>query len=161
VRVPFQRTVAGLLVPVLFSGCYTYVPIEPGAVNPGMEVRARIAAPAAAVLADTLGLTNTRLLDGTLVDQRNGGITLSVQTAPPGTIGAPKGIFKNVAINKPDLLELESPRLDKFRSGAAVAVVLGGIIAGAALLHGQGSGGGPATEPPPNLTRGLLFHFHF
>jgi hypothetical protein len=161
VRVPFQRTIAVLLVPVLFSGCYTYVPVEPGAVLPGAEVRARVAAPAAAILADTLGLTNTRLLDGTLVDQHADGITLSVQTAPPGTIGAPKGIFKNVAIKKPDLLELESAKIDKFRSGVAVAVVVGGIIAGAVLLHGQGSGGGTPSEPPPNVTRGLLFHFHF
>jgi hypothetical protein len=149
-----------MLAPVLFAGCYTYVPVEPGAVAPGQDVRARVAAAAAAKLADTLGLSDTRLLPGTLVSERDGGITLSVQTAPPGTVGAPKGIFQNVVIAKPDLLELELARIDKVRTGVAIGIVAGGIIVAARLLHGQGSGAGPTSEPPPNLNIGF-FHFRF
>jgi hypothetical protein len=150
-----------MLVPALFAGCYTYIPVDPATVTPGMEVRARVAAAAAEKLADTLGLTDTRLLDGTLVDQHGGGISLSVQTAPPGTVGAPKGIFQTVAINKPDLLELELARVDKVRTGFAVGIVAGGLILATALLHGQGSGAGPTVEQTPSVTRGLLLHFHF
>jgi hypothetical protein len=149
-----------MLTPALFAGCYTYVPVDVGMVSPGMEIRARIAAQAAAKLADTLGLSDTRLLPGTLVSQHDGGITLSVQIAPPGTTGALNGIFQQVSVSKPDLLELEMARLDKTRTALAVGIVAGGIIVATALLHGQGSGGGPASEQPPNVTRGIL-HFHF
>ena len=36
------RVVALLFVPVLFTGCYTYSPIELATATPGMEVRARV-----------------------------------------------------------------------------------------------------------------------
>lgn len=144
------------MAPMMFVGCYMYVPVEPSAVPPGSEIRARIAAPAAARIAETLGLSDTRLLNGTLVHLQDGGITLSVQTAPPGTVGAPKGIFQNVDIRKPDLLEVEVARLDKTRTGIAAAIVAGGIILGISLLHGQGSTATMPTEPPSNLSRGFL-----
>jgi hypothetical protein len=125
-----------------------------------MDIRARIAAPAAAKLVDTLGLTDTRLLPGKLVSQHDGGITLSVQIAPSGTTGALNGIFKDVSVNKPDLLEVEASRFDKTRTALAVGILAGGIIIATALLHGQGSGANPTSEQPPNVTRGIL-HFHF
>src|SRR5450432_9754 len=103
VRVPFQRPIAILLTPALIAACYTYVPVEPGAALPGSEVRARLAAQAAADIADTLGMSETRLLNGTLVAQQGGGITLKVQTAPQGTVGAPMGIFKQVTLSRAQL----------------------------------------------------------
>ena len=152
-----MRVVALLLAPVLLAGCYTYSPIEVAAVAPGMEVRARVSAATAAQLAPSLGMSDARLLSGSVVDQQAEGLTLKVASVPVGTIGAPEGLFQQILITRGELLELESKQLDNTRTRLAIgAGVVGAAVVAAAILRGHGSGESAVVEPPANFSLGLL-----
>lgn len=152
-----MRVVALLLVSALFAGCYTYTPIELAAVTPGMEVRARVSAATAAQLGPSLGMTDARLLSGSVVDTAGSGLTLKVASAPMGTMGAQEGLFQQILIARADVLEVESKKLDNTRTRVAVASgVVGAIAVAAAILRGHSSGANAVTEPPANFTLGFL-----
>jgi hypothetical protein len=145
-----------MLVPALVAGCYTYSPIEVAAVTPGMEVRARVSATTAAQLAPSLGMTDARLLSGSVVDNAEG-LTLKVASVPAGTVGAQDGLFQQILITRTDLLELEFKQLDNTRTRLAVgAGVLGAVGVAAANLRGHGSGESAVVEPPANFSRAML-----
>jgi hypothetical protein len=151
------RVVALLVVPVLLAGCYTYSPIEVAAAAPGMEVRARVSAATAAQLAPSLGVGDARLLSGSVVDQQAEGLTLRVASVPPGTIGAPDGLFQQILITRGELLELESRQLDNTRTRLAIgAGVVGAAVMAAAILRGHSTGESAVVEPPANFSLGPL-----
>jgi len=151
------RVVALLVGPVLFAGCYTYSPIEVAAAAPGMEVRARVSAATAAQLGPSLGMSDARLLSGSVVDRQPEGLTLRVASVPAGTIGAQDGLFQQILITRSELLELESKRLDNTRTRLAVATgVVGAAALAAAILRGRSSGESVVNEPPANFNLGIL-----
>jgi len=146
-----------MFVPALVAGCYTYSPIAVGAVTPGMEVRARVSAATAAQLAPSLGMTDARLLSGSVVDNPTEGLTLKVASVPAGTVGAQDGLFQQILITRTDLLELESKQLDNTLTRLAIgAGVLGAVGVAAAILRGHGSGESAVVEPPANFSLGIL-----
>jgi len=151
------RVVALLFAAVLFAGCYTYSPIEVAAVTPGMEVRARVSAATAAQLAPSLGMSDARLLSGSVVDAQDEGLTLKVASVPAGTVGAQEGLFQQILITHAQLLELESKQIDRTRTRVAVAAgVVGAAAVAAAILRGHGSGESAVVEPPSNFDLGIL-----
>jgi hypothetical protein len=122
-----------------------------------MEVRARVSAATAAQLAPSLGIGDARLLSGSVVDQQAEGLTLRVASVPPGTIGAPDGLFQQILITRGDLLELESRQLDNTRTRFAIgAGVVGAAVVAVAILRGHSSGESAVVEPPANFSLGLL-----
>lgn len=136
-RIVALKIVAPLVVPVLFTGCYTYLPIEP-----------------AAQLAPSLGMSDARLLTGSVVDKQADGFTLKVASVPMGTIGAQGGLFQQILITRADLLELESRRLDDTRTRIAVAAgVVGAAAVAATILRGHSSGESAVAESPSNFDR--------
>jgi hypothetical protein len=151
------RFVVLLLAPPLLAGCYTYSPIELAAVTPGMEVRARVSAATAVQLGPSLGMSDARLLSGSVVDQHADGLTLKVASVPAGTVGAQEGLFQQILITRADLLELESKKLDDTRTRLAVGTgVVGAVALAATILHGRSSGESAVTEPPANFNLGIL-----
>ena len=136
------------------TGCYTYTPIELAAVAPGADVRARVRATTAEQLGPSLGMSDARLLSGSVVDLAPDGLTLKVESVRAGTVGAPpEGLFQQILISRADLLELESRRLDEGRTRlAVVAGVAGAAVLAATMLHGRSSGESAVTEPPANFT---------
>jgi hypothetical protein len=151
------RVVALLLVSAVFAGCDTYTPIELAAVTPGMEVRARVSAATAAQLGPSLGMSDARLLSGSVVDKPADGLTLKVASVPVGTVGAQEGLFQQILITRTDLLELESRQLDNTRTRLAVgAGVVGAVGVAVAILRGHSTGESAVTEPPANFTLGFL-----
>jgi hypothetical protein len=145
------------LAPVLLAGCYTYSPIDPASVTPGMEVRARVSAPLAAQLAPTLAMGQSRLVEGKVVDNQSG-LTLKVASVLPGTVGAPEGLFQQVQITRTDLVELESKQFDRGKTRLVVgASAVVAIAAGIAIVRsGRSSGDNSVVEPPANFTIGIL-----
>jgi hypothetical protein len=123
-----MRRVSLSILP-LFAACYTYAPIDPAAVAPGVDVRARISATAAERIAPLLG-SETRVLSGKLID--NGAATMIVEVpsvSQSTASGINETLHQRVSITRADLVELETRKLDRLRTGA--------IVGGAAILAGS------------------------
>ena len=135
-----------LLVTVVIPACYTYAPVEPGNIQPGVGVRARVSGAAADRLAPLLGTSNPRLVDGRLVDTRADTIIVEVPTVIQASIGGSvETLHQRISIPRSELVELETRRLDRLRTAAiagGVAVVLGAVVLGA-LGDDPGSNGPP------------------
>jgi hypothetical protein len=116
----------------LFNACYTYAPIEPGSIQPGVGVRARVSGSAADRLAPLLGTSNPRLVSGRLVDTRADTIIVEVPTVMQASIGSSvETLHQRISISRSELVELETRRLDRFRTTAiagGVAIVLGAVV---------------------------------
>ena len=117
----------------LLAACYTYAPIEPGVVQPGTGVRARVSASGAERLAPLLGTTReSRVLSGTLVDVRSDTLIVQVPTVAQAAVGTSvEPLHQRLSIPRTELLELETRRLDRARTAAVaggVAVVVGTVV---------------------------------
>jgi hypothetical protein len=130
----------------LLAGCYAYAPIEPLTVRPGVSVRARVSGAGADRIAPLLGTSNARLLSGRLVDTRADTLIVEVPTVMQASLaGVAEPLHQRVSIPRTDLLELETRRLDRFRTAAvvgSVAIVVG-TIAVKAIRNERGGGGTP------------------
>lgn len=117
---------------VLCGGCYTYTPVEPGAVTPGASVRARISASASDRLAPLLGPSGGRLLSGSWISATSDTFVVEVPSVNDAQSGGTiQTLHQRVSIARGELLELEARTLDRVRTGAlaaAAAVVVGGVV---------------------------------
>lgn len=140
----------------LFSGCYTYAPLDTAGATPGSNVRARLSIPAASRIATSLGNGDARVLSGIVIDTGKDVFTLEVPSVPMGTATAPQGLFQRVSIGRSDVLELERRTLDKPRTGIIVAAAIAGAgVITAAIVHGQSTGANSPIEPTSNFVRRL------
>jgi hypothetical protein len=129
---PVRPMLAAVIVLLpLLAACYTYAPVETGAVQPGMGVRARVSAAAGERIAPLLGTTDARLLNGTLISSACDTMIVEVPTVAHADEGSyARTLNQRVSIFRGDVLELESRKLDRFRTGALVtgaAVIVGAI----------------------------------
>jgi hypothetical protein len=130
----------------LLAGCYTYAPIEPAKIEPGTGVRARVTRSAAERLAPLLGTTDARLVSGRLVDSRADTMIVEVPTVVPTTVGGTmERLHQRVSIPRTDLIELETRRLDRFRTAAVAGGVA--LVVGAVLIRSLNSN--PGSDRPP------------
>ena len=110
------------LLPLL-GACYSYMPIEVSTVRPGASVRARVSPPAALRLAPLLHVSDAHVVTGTLIDSVTGGVLVEVPTIVPGPVGSTfETLHQRVSIARSDLVELETRKIDRFRTGAIVGV---------------------------------------
>lgn len=129
----------------LLCGCFTYIPVEPGEVEPGHSVRARVSSSASARIAPLLGASEARRLDGTLVARAADTLIVEVPNVLVDTREFGRVPNQRVSIPRGDLLELEVRKLDRWRTLGLVgggAVVLGSALVTA--LKGE-----PGKEPLP------------
>jgi hypothetical protein len=156
-----KRPIALLLAPVWLAGCYTYSVIDPTAATPGMGVRARVSEATAERFGPSLGMTDARLLTGTLTENAGGALTIEVPSTLPGTAGSERALVQRISINRGDVIELESRKLDQGRT--ALAIGAGAVAAGALLsyfVQGHSSGGDAVPVGPSNFNVGI-FRFRF
>ena len=138
-----------LLAPAVLAGCYTYAPVQSSALSPGTGVRARVSATAAERVAPLLGVSDARVLTGTLIDNRSGRLIVEVPTLAQATIGTGgQSLNQRISIAPGDLVEIESRKLDRQRTGLVVgaALIIGASATVAALK------GGPGLDRPPGGT---------
>jgi hypothetical protein len=154
--------VALVALVALQAGCYTYAPVQSAAVQSGATVRAHVSEVASARIAPLLGSADARTLDGVVIDNTVGTIVIEVPTVVQNGInGSLQSLSQRVSIFSGDLVQLETRRLDRSRTGlvVAAAVFIGGSAAIAALK------GGPTADKPPTGTsseaRVPLFRLHF
>lgn len=141
------------------TGCFSYLPIEPGEVEPGLTVRARVSPAAGARIAPLLGATDARRLDGTFITRSADTLIVEVPTVMTDTREFGRTPNQRVSIPRADLLELEVRRLDRFRT-AAVAGTVAAIVGGVLIKSLTGE---PGKEPLPGGggTDAIVFSFRW
>jgi hypothetical protein len=132
---------------LLCTACYAHAAIEPAAVGRGTAVRARVTGAGADRIAPLLGTTNARVVSGRLVDMRADTLIVEVPTVMQASLaGSAERLHQRVSIPRTELIELETRRLDRFRTTAVVgtAALAVAAIAVKALRNERG---GPGTPP--------------
>jgi hypothetical protein len=127
-----------------------------------MGVRARVSAATAERIAPLLGVSDARVVTGTLIDNASSGMLLEIATSAQIGIGTTaQNLVQRISIAPGELLELESRKLNRRRT--LVVVGTAAVIAGSAAiaaLHG-----GPGLDRPPGSsstdTKIPLWRFHF
>jgi hypothetical protein len=146
-----------LCVLPLLGACYTYAPLELSVARPGMDVRARVTAAAADRVAPLLGTADARLLTGRVIQSAPDTVIVEVPTVVRAAIGSSfQTLRQRVSIPRADLLELETRKLDRIRTGAvagSAAVIVGAVAI--KVIRGDrgrepypGGGGGPERVIP-------------
>jgi hypothetical protein len=129
---PLVRAAARFSIITLLASCYTYTPVEPAAVRPGMDVRARVSPAASERIAPLLGGSDARLLSGTLITNSSDTVIVEVPiVARTDASGVVQPLHQRVSIPRVDLRELETRKLDRFRTGVlagSAAVIVGTIV---------------------------------
>jgi hypothetical protein len=115
----------------LCAGCYSYTVAQPGAIEQGATVRARITPAAGATIAPLLGST-PRTLTGKVISNLRDTVIVEVPAVTQAEIGsAVQTLHQRVSLAKGDVLEWEVRRLDRGRTYAlvgGVALVIGGVL---------------------------------
>jgi hypothetical protein len=110
-------------------------------------VRARVAPPAALRLAPLLHVTDAHVVTGTLIDSITGGVLVEVPTIVPGAVGSTfETLHQRVSIARSDLVELETRKIDRFRTGAIVGVAA--IAASVVIVRALNGNAGSDRLPP-------------
>lgn len=134
-----------VIASVFLSGCFTYIPIEPGDVEPGLDVRARVSPTASARIAPLLGSTDARRLDGKLITRTGDTLIVEVPTVMLHNREFGRTPNQRVSIPRGDLVELEVRKMDRWRTL--------GVVGGAAVVLGvtltKALKGEPGKEPLP------------
>jgi hypothetical protein len=154
---PLVRATGAVLLSTLpsLTACYTYVPIESGAAQPGLGVRARVSASAASRIAPLLGTSDARQLSGTLIDDGRDTIIVEVPTIARLESGSfVQTLHQRVAIARGDLQDLELRKLDRVRTATLVGGA--GLILGAVLFKNLQSERGKENLPTGPGTDALL-----
>ena len=150
----------GLLVLLPFAtACYTHAPIEPNAVHPHTSIRARVNAATAEQLEPLLGITNARLLSGVVITSSPDTLIVEVPTGVRAEVGSSvQTLNQRVAIPRASIVELETRRIDRLRTGLVVGSA--SLIAGALIYNAvrgeSGSGGPPGGGDPTEMLIPIL-----
>ncbi len=152
-----------LLLPLL-AGCYNYAQVEPAAVTPGTEVRARITGAASDRIAPLVGNFETRVLTGSVVENKNGELVLDVpKGAMPNVSEAVVPLHQRIPLTTGDFVSIETRKLDVARTSLFAASIAAGVAAigiAAAKARGEGTPGDPGPQPTP-LNRIPVIRFRF
>jgi hypothetical protein len=133
------------MLSLLCSGCFTYVPADPGSVAPGEDLRVHLtrqeALPGLANVTGELGQS----VDGRLVRGDPDQLVLRVPVGTqPGAI-LTRTLGQDITIPATRVVQLERRQLSRARTGLALAGGAAGLIV-ALLSFGEGV---PNPELPP------------
>lgn len=138
----------GLVGTLILSGCFTYLPVEPGVAPEGREVRVHVSRQGLAALPEIPDAAGA-VVRGTLLD-RGGDVLLvrmPIGTRVDGVMS--RSIGQNVSIPSQYVDRLEAREFSRGRTGMFVAAALTVAIA-AVLGFGEGAAD-PVIDPrdPP------------
>lgn len=140
------------------AGCYKYAPIDPAELTVGSQARARVTLEQAATIGEITG-SGDRVVAGEVVGLDDGSILLSVPTASVNAGLGTQLLFQRVNIPRTGIVEIETRRLDRARTGALVgiaAIAATYIVASQFIAADDPDGGG---KPQPDQIVVPLFRF--
>ena len=159
--VKLQRSLALM---VLLAGCYSYARIEPGAAPAGLEVRARITGAASDRIAPMLGTFDTRVLEGSVVENNAGAMVLQVPTGAMSNVTTDLvQLQTRVPLTPGDFVSLERRRVDVTRTSLLAGAIAVGVGLGVHVALRAGGGGEPGKGPPdpPPINRIPIWRLRF
>lgn len=140
-----RRAVLAALALPCAVGCYSYTPVQPGEVRPGVTVRARVNPIASASIAPLLG-TTPRVLTGAVISSASDTVVVEVPSVQQAAIGSSvQTLHQRVALARNDVVIWEIRELDRRRTYAAV----GGAAALVAVVLFKAFKGEPGSERIP------------
>jgi hypothetical protein len=126
--------------------CYTYAPVESHALPQGSSIRARVTPTAAQRIAPLLGVSDPRVLTGSLISASAEGMVVEVPTAASTGMGSSmQTLYQRISLAPADVTEMETRTLDRTRTAALV----GASVAVAASVAIAALRGGPGIDRPP------------
>jgi len=143
-----MRPIPPLAAALLLSGCYSYAPAEPATLRPQDEVRVHLTREGMIDLPEILGSPGPTV-GGRLVSAEGDRLLLRVPVSVQVEGYATQSLPQEVPIAASQVVQVERRRLDRFRTGLAVAGIL---VGGGALVSGFGVGGPPEAEQPQKPT---------
>jgi hypothetical protein len=126
-----RRAIALLCTPALLSGCFTYVPTPLGSVPVGEQVQVHLS-PRAQIELSQRGTRVESAVRGTLAERRDNQILLKVPIATQREGFFRSDIEQDLPVPETEIVGIE---LRQF-SGSKTALLVGGSIAGGALIVG-------------------------
>ena len=136
------------------AACYTHAPIEPNAVHPRATIRARVNAATAEQLEPLLGVSDARLLSGVVITASPDTLIVEVPTGVRAEIGSSvQTLNQRVAIPRASIVEIESRRIDRRRTGLVVgsASLTAGVLIYRGIRGEPGNGGPPGGGEPTEI----------
>jgi hypothetical protein len=115
------RTIAIAVAAVLGAGCYKYVPVEFDELSVGSQARARVTVAQAATIGEVTGSAE-RLIQGEVVGREAQSILFSVPTTSVATGLDTRLLHQRIAIPRSGILEVETRKLDRFRTFGIIGV---------------------------------------
>lgn len=141
----FRASALGLLLPFL-GGCFAYVPVDVGQIQPEDDVRARLSASLAGEL-DPMLLRDARVLEGRVIET-GGALIIEVPVVSDLRGSRVEALHQRVRVPITEITEAELRSLDRTRTGLFVG---GGLAVTLAIVIHQltrESGGDPRTPGP-------------
>lgn len=147
---PTLRSVSCTALLFALPACYSYVPVELDALNPGAELRARLSAVEAERLSEMLPVVD-RVLEGRVLEGDGEAVLLLVPVATRQTGGGLQTLNQRLRLGRDQVVEVELKRLDRWRTGLLVTTgaVVVGVLAARILEGGRSGTRDPGTGDPP------------
>src|SRR5215475_8465566 len=134
---------------VLLAGCYSYAHLEACGVPAGLEVRARITGAASDRIAPMLGTLDTRVLEGSVVENNAGAMVLQVATGAMSNVTTDLvQLQTRVPLTPGDFVTLERRKVDVTRTSILAGAIAVGVGLGVHVALRAGGGGDPGKGPP-------------
>ncbi|MGH7501976.1 MAG: hypothetical protein ACREL7_09485 [Longimicrobiales bacterium] len=110
-----------LVTSFTLPACYRYAPVGITELAEGKLARTRVTAEQAVALNDLAGVDD-RLVEGEIVALGDGSLTMSVASASVTAGLSSRRLYQRVVIPHQSIVEVETRRLDKLRTGLLVGV---------------------------------------
>ena len=131
-------------------GCYQYVPGSLDTVPIGARVKAQLSSEAELVLRDSLGI-DARVVNGTLVEREPQRVLLQVRTASGARVFGDQSLYQRIAVTPPNVLRLEVREVNRVKTGALAAALVGvaALVIVELTKHNRPGSPEPPGGPPP------------
>lgn len=128
------------------TGCYNYQVAEPGMLEPGGDVRIRLS-PEAAERFEEVRMTEDRVMEGTLVEERDGELLVETSIGRIDPAAGGRILKQVISVPSAEVREVETRSLDRGKT-YLVAGVAAGVLAYIVAGQFQDGGGSDGVTPP-------------
>ncbi|HKS06818.1 MAG TPA: hypothetical protein VJR92_10930 [Gemmatimonadaceae bacterium] len=145
------RCVAVLVVGLAATGCYKYVPVQVGAVNPRADVRVVVTESAAARLSKDLG-TYTTNLDGRVARELHDSVSVSVPVTRTYRGALMDSGWQTLFLGRAEVVQVHRRKLSRVRTVAAsvgTAAVLALVVKSVVQWADPNTSNEEPPPPPP------------
>lgn len=133
------------------AGCYNYQVAEPGTLEPGGDVRIRLS-PEAADRLEEVRMTEDRVMEGTLVEERGGELLVETAISRIDPAAGSRILKQVITVPSAEVREVETRSLNRGRTYLAAGVAAGllAYLVAGQFQDGGGSDGVTPPGPPEN-----------